>query len=60
MVIQFLIIAATYAATELIAEGLLAFAADRARNWLTRAGKQFNRACGLTFIVIGIALPLRA
>lgn len=57
---QFLVIAATFAATEIITEYVLASAAHRIRPWLARIGRRFNQACGGIFIVIGAALPLRA
>ncbi len=56
---QFLVIAATFAATEIITEYVLASAAHRIRPWLARIGRRFNRSCGGAFIAIGAALPLR-
>ncbi|WP_353174569.1 LysE family translocator [Paracandidimonas soli] len=56
---QFFVIAATFAATEIITEYVLASAAHRIRPWLARIGRRFNRSCGGAFIAIGAALPLR-
>ncbi|MDC0711716.1 LysE family transporter [Stigmatella sp. ncwal1] len=60
LVPQFAVVAATYAATEFLAEYALASAANRVRPWLGRVGRRFNRVCGGVFIAIGAALPLRA
>jgi threonine/homoserine/homoserine lactone efflux protein len=59
LVTQFLIMAGTFAATEVMTEYLLAAAAHRVRPWLARVGRRFNRACGGLFMAIGVALPLR-
>ncbi|MCA0239825.1 MAG: LysE family transporter [Proteobacteria bacterium] len=56
---QFLIMAGTFVATEVVTEFTLAVAADRVRPWLVRAGRRFNRLCGGIFMAIGAALPLR-
>jgi threonine/homoserine/homoserine lactone efflux protein len=58
--VQFLVMAATFAATEVLTEIVLASTAHRIRPWLARVGKRFNQACGGVFIAIGAALPLRA
>lgn len=57
---QFIVVAATFAATEVLTEFGLAGTAHRVRPWLARVGKRFNHACGGIFIVIGAALPWRA
>ena len=57
--VQFLAMAATFAATEVITEVGLASTAHRIRPWLARVGKRFNQACGGVFMAIGAALPLR-
>jgi homoserine/homoserine lactone efflux protein len=57
--IQFLIMAGTFAVTEVITEVGLASTAHRIRPWLARVGKRFNHACGGVFMAIGAALPLR-
>jgi threonine/homoserine/homoserine lactone efflux protein len=59
LLLQFAIMAATFAVVEIATEYLLASMAHRLRPWLARAGKRFNRACGGTFVAIGAALPLR-
>jgi homoserine/homoserine lactone efflux protein len=58
--VQFLVMAATFAATEVITELVLASTAHRIRPWLARVGRRFNQACGGVFMAIGAALPLRA
>ena len=59
LVVQFAVVAATYAATEFAVEYLFANAANRIRPWLARTGRKFNKVCGATFTAIGAALPLR-
>ena len=60
LVMQFLIMACTFAGIEVVTEFLIASTAHRIRPWLERSGKRFNQACGGIFIAIGAALPLRA
>ena len=60
LVMQFLIMAGTFAGIEVITEFVIASTAHRIRPWLERSGKRFNQACGGIFIAIGAALPLRA
>jgi len=57
--IQFLVVAATFAGTEIVTEYVLAGAAERIRPWLARTGRRFNQACGGVFVMVGAALPLR-
>jgi threonine/homoserine/homoserine lactone efflux protein len=59
LVVQFVLMAGTFAATEVAAELLLASLANRIRPWLRRVGRRFNRACGGVFVALGVALPLR-
>lgn len=59
ILLQFLIMASTFALVELATEFVLASMAHRLRPWLGRVGKRFNQVCGGTFVMIGIALPLR-
>lgn len=59
LVLQFLVMAGTFAAVEFVTEFFLASAANRLRPWLQRVGRGFNRACGGVFVAIGAALPLR-
>jgi homoserine/homoserine lactone efflux protein len=60
LLLQFAVMAVTFAAVEIATEFGLAAAAARVRPWLARVGKQFNRVCGGFFIALGAALPLRA
>ncbi|MBB5217116.1 threonine/homoserine/homoserine lactone efflux protein [Parapusillimonas granuli] len=60
LMLQFAVVAATYAVIEFATECLFASAASRIRPWLQRAGRQFNRACGGMFIAIGAILPIRS
>lgn len=57
VLVQFLIMAGTFAAVEFITELVIATSAHRVRPWLARWGKQFNRACGGIFIGLGLWLP---
>ena len=59
LLVQFVVMAATFAVTEALTEIGLARAAHRIRPWLARVGKRFNHACGGVFMAIGAALPLR-
>jgi len=60
LLLQFAIMAATFAVVEIATEFLLASLAHRLRPWLRRVGRRFNKACGGVFIAIGAALPLRS
>lgn len=57
--VQFAIMAATFAATEITYELLVAIAAHRVKRWLARAGRRFNQACGAVFALLGLGLALR-
>lgn len=59
LLMQFVVVAATYAFTEFVTEYALASAATSIRPWLARAGRRFNKVCGGVFMAIGAALPLR-
>jgi threonine/homoserine/homoserine lactone efflux protein len=59
LVIQFVIMAGTFAVTEFVTELFIASAAQRLSAWLARVGRAFNRACGGMFVAIGAWLPLR-
>lgn len=54
---QFVLMAATFAATELMVEYGLARLATAIRPWLQRTGRRFNQACGGLFMLLGSALP---
>lgn len=59
LLLQFAIMAGTFAVTEFVTEYLLASMAHRLRPWLARVGRRFNQACGGVFVAIGAALPLK-
>jgi threonine/homoserine/homoserine lactone efflux protein len=59
LVVQFVVMAGTFAAIEVATEMLIAGMAQRIRPWLQRVGRRFNQACGGLFMAIGAALPLR-
>ncbi|WP_028299295.1 LysE family translocator [Oceanospirillum beijerinckii] len=54
---QFMLMALTFAVTEFAVEYLLAALAVKARPWLIRKGKGFNRCCGVLFMALGVVLP---
>ena len=58
-VLQFVVMAATFAAIEIATEVFIASMAHRISPWLRRVGKRFNQACGGVFVAIGASLPLR-
>ncbi|MFV3289762.1 LysE family translocator [Pseudomonas sp. NY11955] len=58
LMLQFVVMAATFASVEFLVEYLLARLAFRIRPWLAKGGKGFNRCCGSLFALIGVALPL--
>ena len=60
LLVQFVVMAGTFAVVEIGTEFLLASMAYRLRPWLQRVGKRFNRVCGGFFMAIGAALPLRS
>ena len=60
LLVQFGVMAASYAFTEFLTEWVLASAAQRVRPWLARTGRRFNQVCGGIFVAIGVALPLKA
>lgn len=57
--VQFVVMAGTFAAIEIVTEVFIASMAHRISPWLRRVGKRFNQACGGVFVAIGAALPLR-
>ena len=59
LLLQFAIMAGTFAAVEVGTELLIASMAHRISPWLRRIGKRFNQVCGGVFMAIGAALPLR-
>lgn len=58
LLLQFAILAGTFAGIEAVVEVLLARLAHRVRPWLERTGRTFNRVCGGLFAAMGAALPL--
>jgi len=59
LVMQFAVMACTFAAVEFATELLIVGLAQPIAAWLARVGKRFNQVCGGLFIAIGAALPLR-
>lgn len=60
LLIQFVIMAGTFAVIEITTEVLIASTAHRISPWFRRVEQRFNQACGGVFITIGIFLPLRS
>ena len=59
LLVQFAVMAGTFAATEIVTELFIASMAHRISPWLQRVGRRFNQVCGGVFMAIGVALPLR-
>lgn len=59
LLVQFAVMAGTFAATEIVTELFIASMAHRISPWLRRVGRRFNQVCGGVFMAIGVALPLR-
>ena len=59
LVVQFIVMAGTFAVIEAITELIIASMAERISPWLRRVGRRFNQVCGGIFIAIGALLPLR-
>lgn len=60
LVVQFIVMAGTFAVIEIATELFIASMAHRISPWLARVGRRFNQVCGGVFVAIGIALPLRS
>lgn len=60
LVLQFAIMAGSFAVIEIVTEVVIASMAQRISPWLQRVGKRFNQTCGALFMAIGAALPLRS
>jgi homoserine/homoserine lactone efflux protein len=60
LVVQFVVMAGTFAVIEIATEIFIASMAHRISPWLARVGRRFNQACGGVFMAIGAALPLRS
>lgn len=59
LLLQFLVMAGTFALVEAVTELFIAGMAARISPWLRRVGKRFNQVCGGVFVAIGVALPMR-
>jgi len=59
LALQFLVMAGTFVAIEIVTEVLIAGTAHRVSPWLQRVGRRFNHACGGLFVAVGVLLPLR-
>lgn len=59
LILQFLVMAATFVLIEFFYELVVASLADKIQPWLKRTGKNFNRVFGSVFVAIGALLPLR-
>ncbi|WP_418318812.1 LysE family translocator [Piscinibacter sakaiensis] len=59
LMLQFVVMATTFAAIEIATETFIASLASRISPWLRRVGRRFNQVCGGIFIAIGVVLPLR-
>ena len=59
LILQFVLMAATFVLIEIVTEICLASLAQRIRPWLQRVGQRFNQVFGGLFMTIGLALPLR-
>ncbi len=60
LLVQFVVMASTFAAVEIATEFFIASMANRISPWLRRVGRRFNQVCGGVFVAIGVALPLRS
>ena len=60
LVVQFVVMAGTFAVIEVATELFIASMANCISPWLRRVGRRFNHACGGVFVAIGVALPLRS
>lgn len=60
LLVQFVVLAGTFAIVECTIELVVASLANRISKWLTKVGRRFNQGCGAAFIAIGVALPLRS
>lgn len=60
LLMQFMVMAGTFAGVEFVTEMLIAGMAQRINAWLARVGRRFNQVCGGIIAAIGAMLPLRA
>lgn len=59
LILQFVLMAATFVLIEIVTEICLASLAQRIRPWLQRVGQRFNQVFGGLFMTVGLALLLR-
>ncbi|HEY2976792.1 MAG TPA: LysE family transporter [Burkholderiaceae bacterium] len=59
LVVQFVVMAGTFALFEFATELVIVGMAQHLNAWLARAGKRFNKVCGGLFVSIGATLSLR-
>ncbi len=59
LLLQFVIMAATFVGIEIITETLIALGSEKLQPFLKKFGQRVNHVFGGVFIAIGIALPLR-
>ena len=60
LIVQFVVMAGTFVAIEIITEALIALGSERIQPFLAKFGSRVNQVFGGIFIAIGIALPLRS
>jgi homoserine/homoserine lactone efflux protein len=58
LLMQFAVMAVSFAVIEFCVEALIASLASSVRGWLQRSGKRFNRLCGAMFALFGAGLVL--
>ena len=59
IVLQFVLMAATFVLAEFIGEMTVCLIASRMRHFIQRSGRQFSYVCGSLFAVIGVIVILR-
>jgi threonine/homoserine/homoserine lactone efflux protein len=59
VMLQFVIMAATFVIIEFFVELALAGTAQRVAGWLVRMGRSFNRVCGGVFVALALAMLWR-
>ena len=59
LILQFVILAATFVGIEMVTETLIALGSEKLQPFLKKFGHRVNQVFGGVFIAIGVALPLR-
>jgi homoserine/homoserine lactone efflux protein len=59
LILQFVILAATFVGIEMVTETLIALGSEKLQPFLKKFGQRVNQVFGGVFIAIGVALPLR-